>query len=157
MTLPDTVSSLSIHYLAAMEATEVTLFPQERNHLLPLSGSRRKVAIGQQGFFRPVRAKRACCGPKERDKANPAVSWTSRYQSSAMNQEVRTDERDRGHHSPPTPFMANVRLNSCGEVCFQRRKAWRKFAVSLKPRAYAMSSTVICVSRKYFIATSARN
>src|SRR5271165_2791433 len=47
MSLPDTVSSLSIHYLAATEATEVTLFPQERNHLLPLSGSRRKVAIGQ--------------------------------------------------------------------------------------------------------------
>jgi len=66
MSLPDTVSSLSIHYLAATEATEVTLFAQERNHLLPLSGSRRKVAIGQQGFFSAsagekgvMRAKRA--------------------------------------------------------------------------------------------------
>jgi hypothetical protein len=47
------------------EATEVTLFPQERNHLLPLSGSRRKVAIGQQGVFFG-QAKKARCGPKER-------------------------------------------------------------------------------------------
>src|SRR5580704_9474094 len=57
------------------------------------------------------------------------------------------------HHSQLALLVASARLTSFGEAWFQRRKAWRKLAVSLKPRARAISSTVISVSRKYFIAT----
>jgi len=39
------------------------------------------------------------------------------------------------HHSPPAPFMANVRLKSCGEAQFRRRKAWRKQALVQIPEA----------------------
>jgi hypothetical protein len=60
-------------------------------------------------------------------------------------------------HSQLALLVASARLTSFGEAWFQRRKAWRKFAVSLKPKACAISSTVISVSRKYFIATSARD
>jgi hypothetical protein len=60
-------------------------------------------------------------------------------------------------HGQLALLVASARLTSFGEAWFQRRKAWRKLAVSLKPKARAMSSTVISVSRKYFMATSARD
>jgi len=48
-------------------------------------------------------------------------------------------------------------LNSRGVLFVQRRNACLKLAASLKPKAKAMSSLVMLVSRKYFTATCVRS
>ena len=122
-----------------------------RENICPFREADVRLPSATQGFFSAIVRDRAV------NAANPAAPYLV---GSAQRRRVRRRPRQegsaRGHSSPVWP-VCRERLTSCGEAWFQRRKAWRKFAVSLKPKACAISSIVICVSRRYFIATSARN
>ncbi len=69
---------------------------------------------------------------------------------------ARDRQSARAHAGDAAPRSGRGRApsrNSLGVLAVQRRKARRKFAASLKPKAMAMSSLVITVSRRYFTAT----
>src|SRR5271166_2788049 len=90
MSLPDTVSSLSIHNLATSAASERYALPTESQYHLPPSGSGRKVVVGQQGVFFGQ------SGDISVNKQPPRFDLRRQHYRRRRRGRIRTRERDRG-------------------------------------------------------------
>ena len=85
----------------------------------------------------------------------PVPCGHTRRRNSVEDSGLKRSLRLFRHHPAGTASRTRsvAPRNSCGVLFVERRKARRKLAASLNPSAKAMSSCVIDVSRRYFMAT----